>query len=103
MSGLKKNRNGWPVEKESCGSKKKIQRNSPMKNLHFALAASLLSLAVSTSSQAGVTRIVIDETIPLTEQAGSADPAIAYEVIAGRAFGELDPKLPRNAIIQDIE
>ena len=25
-----------------------------------------------------------------------------YETIAGRAFGELDPKDPRNAIIQDI-
>ncbi|HEX2546437.1 MAG TPA: alpha/beta hydrolase domain-containing protein, partial [Ramlibacter sp.] len=29
--------------------------------------------------------------------------APAYERIAGRAFGELDPKLPQNAIIQDIE
>ena len=28
---------------------------------------------------------------------------VAYEQIAGRAYGELDPKLPGNAIIQDIE
>ncbi len=35
--------------------------------------------------------------------AGSAPPAIAYEQVAGRAFGELDPRLPGNAIIQDIE
>ena len=28
---------------------------------------------------------------------------IPYEIIAGRAFGELDPKLPQNALIQDIE
>ncbi len=28
---------------------------------------------------------------------------IAYEQMAGRAFGELDPELPGNAIIQDIE
>ena len=35
--------------------------------------------------------------------AGSPAGAIAYEQVAGRAFGELDPKLPGNAIIQDIE
>jgi hypothetical protein len=35
--------------------------------------------------------------------AGSSGAAIAYEQAAGRAFGELDPKLPGNAIIQDIE
>ena len=35
--------------------------------------------------------------------AGSPAAAIAYEQVAGRAFGELDPKLPGNAIIQDIE
>ena len=28
---------------------------------------------------------------------------VAYEQIAGRAFGELDPRAPVNAIIQDIE
>ena len=31
------------------------------------------------------------------------EPPIAYEQVAGRAFGELDPSLPGNAIIQDIE
>jgi hypothetical protein len=56
-----------------------------------------------TSSYARVTRIVIDERGPLVPPAGSPAPAIAYEQIAGRAFGELDPKLPGNAIIQDIE
>jgi hypothetical protein len=63
--------------------------------LPLALACALAAPAL----QARVTRIVIDETTPLS--AGSS--GIAYELIAGRAFGELDPQLPVNAIIQDIE
>ena len=62
----------------------------------------LFSLLVCTASQARVTRIVVDEVLPFAEPAGGA-VGIAYEQIAGRAFGELDPKLPGNAIIQDIE
>jgi len=63
----------------------------------------LALLAVGSASvQARVTRIVIDETRPMAPVAGQAN-AIAYEQVAGRAFGELDPKLPQNAIIQDIE
>ena len=50
--------------------------------------------------EARVTRIVIDETLPLPAQDSGG---IAFEQIAGRAFGELDPKLPVNALIQDIE
>ena len=46
-----------------------------------------------------MTRIVVDEVRPLASVPGQA---IAYEQIAGRAFGELDPKDRRNAIIQDI-
>lgn len=65
-----------------------------------ATAAMALSLALAMPAQARVTRIVIDEVQPMPAVAGAA---IAYEQIAGRAFGELDAKLPVNAIIQDIE
>src|SRR5437588_6375431 len=65
-----------------------------------ALAASLLGLLLCTSSHARVTRIVIDEMLPMPARPGAA---IGYEQLAGRAFGELDPKLPGNALIQDIE
>ncbi len=62
----------------------------------------LVALAAITSplapAQARVTRLVIDERVPL---AGAA-PGPAYEQIAGRAFGALDPALPGNALIQDI-
>ncbi len=57
------------------------------------VASSLIAMA----AQARVVRIVIDETLPMPAAAGPA-----YEQIAGRAFGELDPALPGNAIIQDI-
>ena len=67
--------------------------------------ASMLALAVAAalgiagSAEARITRIVIDTTTALPAVAGSAD----YVQIRGRAFGELDPQLRQNAIIQDIE
>ena len=69
--------------------------------LSFTLGAAL-ALALLGPVQARVTRIVIDETQPWVAPAGAASPAIAYERVAGRAFGELDPALPGNALIQDI-
>ena len=64
-------------------------------------AAALLGLTVlvAVPAQARVTRIVIDETRPLAAVSGG----VPYELLAGRAFGELDPRAPGNAIIQDIE
>ena len=69
-----------------------------MKIRHYPTAVVLLGLALCAGAEARVTRIVIDETTPFT-----GPSAIPYEQIAGRAFGELDPKLPGNALIQDIE
>src|SRR3954471_22713756 len=63
------------------------------------LGWALLGLAMCASAHARITRIVIDETVPFAGPSG----AIAYEQVAGRAFGELDPALPMNAIIQDIQ
>lgn len=59
-----------------------------------------LAFALSGTAEARVTRIVIDDVKPLAAVAGQT---IAYEQIAGRAFGELDPRDPLNAIVQDIE
>jgi len=66
------------------------------------LLVALSALLLCSAGQARVTRIVIDATAPLPAPAGGA-PGPAYEQIAGRAFGELDPALPGNAIIQDIQ
>lgn len=74
-----------------------------MKIIPLCLAGGAFALALCTTAHARVTRIVIDEVVPVSVPAGSPSPAIAYEQIAGRAFGELDAKLPANAIIQDIE
>ena len=74
-----------------------------MKTITQPLVAGAVLLALCLSSQARVTRIVIDEVAPLPLPADGPASAIAYEQVAGRAFGELDPKLPGNAIIQDIE
>ncbi len=74
-----------------------------MKTFPLLLTVSALALALCAPAHARVTRIVIDETIPLPVAAGAPASTIEYEQVAGRAFGELDPKLPGNAIIQDIE
>jgi hypothetical protein len=64
----------------------------------------LVSLAaIGHAAHARITRIVVDETVLEPAPASGTRPSIAYEQIAGRAFGELDPSTPGNAIIQDIE
>ena len=67
-------------------------------------------IAWTPATQARVTKIVIDtKTSPafLSSVEGGGFPSFGaagqYETIAGRAFGELDPDDPRNAIIQDIQ
>src|SRR5678810_896256 len=59
-----------------------------------AVAAVFAGLA-ATSVEARVTRIVIDATAAITNQP-------AYEQVTGRAFGEIDPANPHNALITDI-
>lgn len=54
------------------------------------------AVLVPVDAHAKVTRIVIDEVMPLIgEQRG-------YERLRGRAFGELDPADPHNAVITDL-
>ena len=54
-------------------------------------------LAWASASEARVTRIIIDRTAPLPGQ------DIPYETLAGRAFGELDPSDPHNALVTDLD
>jgi hypothetical protein len=61
-------------------------------------ACSLLALG---AAEAGIMKIVIDTRGPAF--GGQVFGAGAYEAIVGRAFGELDPNDPHNAIITDIE
>jgi hypothetical protein len=67
----------------------------------WAVAAALgLGPPVLLSAQAGVTRLVIDEVKPMASAPGQR---VAYEQVSGRAYGELDPQLPGNALIQDVQ
>jgi hypothetical protein len=79
-----------------------MSRSSSRASLAIRLCsfAALAALSAAQPAAARVTQIVIDATQPLAAAPGQT---IAYEQIAGRAFGELDPKDPVNAIIQDIE
>ena len=60
----------------------------------FALTTAMASMGVD----ARVTRIVIDSTTAAT----GTGQTLAYQTIRGRAFGELDPADPKNALITDI-
>jgi hypothetical protein len=75
-----------------------LQRLPTITAITTLRATLALLMAAALPAQARVTRIVIDQRAPLA----APGEAIAYEQISGRAFGELDPKLPQNALIQDI-
>ena len=60
------------------------------------------ALVLALPAHARVTRIVVDTVTSPAFGGQSSGSAGAYETIAGRAFGELDPRHDRNQIIQDI-
>ncbi len=65
--------------------------------------ALLLAFALATPVSARVVRFVVDTKTSPAFGGASFGSAGQYETIAGRAFGELDPNDPLNAIIQDIQ
>src|SRR5258708_29631763 len=70
--------------------------------LRIALGAMLLPVFLSAPADARITRIEITKTEPAF--AGASFGSVgAYERVTGKAFGEVDPKLPGNALIQDIQ
>src|SRR6266567_5435451 len=68
----------------------------------FALIVSLVS-SWASPADAHVKKIVIDKKVSPAFNGQSFGPAGQYETLAGRAFGELDPNDPHNAIITDIQ
>jgi hypothetical protein len=64
----------------------------PIRTLSFALCA----LAAASAATAEVIKFTVEQRQPV---ANTKQP---YESLTGRFFGELDPKLPQNAIITDI-
>jgi hypothetical protein len=72
----------------------------------FVLAA--ISVPVAKPAQAHITRIVIDsarsESPAFEGRTFGPDGRVGpYEKLRGRAFGEVDPDDPRNAVITDLE
>ncbi len=67
---------------------------------HFVSIAIAALLAIP--AEARITRIQIEKTEPAFGGAsfGTVGP---YERLTGKAFGEVDPKAPGNALIQDIQ
>lgn len=57
--------------------------------------AAASALAWAPASEARVTRIIVDTTTAITGQ--------PYAELTGRAWGELNPRNPQNALITDIE
>src|SRR5258708_34425881 len=69
-----------------------------------AIAVSFAALLTCASApQARVTKIAIDKKISPAFDGASFGAVGQYQTLAGRAFGELDPNDPHNAIIQDIK
>jgi hypothetical protein len=64
----------------------------PLIQATFA-AVAIIGLAIP--GQARITRLVVEHTEPLGHD--------GYQKLTGHAYGELDPKLPLNAIITDLE
>ena len=74
----------------------------PRRSALVGIGVIALLLPTAPSAQAQVKRIVIDATASPDFDGATFGNAGRYETIRGRAFGELDPTDPRNAIIQDI-
>jgi hypothetical protein len=56
-----------------------------------------LALAVAATAAAEVVKLTVEQRQPF---ASAKKP---YEKVTGRFFGELDPKLPQNAVITDLD
>ena len=70
--------------------------------MKVAFAAALLLVAAS-AADARVTKIKITTKQSPTFGGYAFKDVGAYEKIVGKAYGELDPKDPKNAVIVDIQ
>ena len=66
------------------------------------LAALSIALGAPIVTEAHVTRIEITRVESPTFEGTSFGDVGQYEKLVGRAFGEVDPNDPRNAVIVDV-
>lgn len=74
----------------------------PPRAVAIVLAAGCALGAFAPAAGARVTRIVIDSKLSPAYDGKSFGRAGPYERVTGRASGEIDPRDPRNAIINDL-
>jgi hypothetical protein len=72
---------------------------------HWAMCLAIAAMLWVQPARARVTRVVVDASRSESPTLDGKEygKGIRYERIAGEVYGELDPKDPRNALIQDIE
>src|SRR4051812_22695806 len=76
--------------------------NIPRKSIAPILSVSIALVALApAASQARIVRIKVTETKPAFGGRNFGEVG-AYERVIGKAYGEVDPQLPANAMIQDI-
>src|ERR1700730_7269125 len=63
--------------------------------LFKATLAAMATLVLAIPGQARITRVMVEHAETLGHD--------GYQKLTGHAYGELDPKLPLNAIITDLE
>jgi len=77
-----------------------------VQRLHYSAWVALALVASfvlwTPPAEARVKKIVVDKKVSPAFDGMSFGAAGQYETLAGRAFGELDPRDPRNALITDI-
>ncbi len=71
-------------------------------SLRTAFGAMAIAALLVGPAEARITRVQIAKTEPAFGGATFGSVG-AYERLTGKAFGEVDPKLPQSAIIQDIQ
>jgi len=77
--------------------------NSPLRLFFKSLLVCLITFACAALVQAKVTRIVIEQKQSPAYDGKSFGVAGQYEILTGKAYGELDPRDPHNTIITDIQ
>jgi hypothetical protein len=76
---------------------------SKLSTIFLTSTACLAAAGLATApAQARVTRIAIEKKVSPAFDGANFGSAGQYEVLAGKAYGELDPGDPHNAIITDI-
>jgi hypothetical protein len=71
--------------------------------LPFISLAIVVTFVCAVTAQARVTRIVIEQKQSPAYEGKAFGNVGQYEILIGKAYGELDPKDPHNAIITDIQ